>query len=163
MLLGGLWHGAGFRFVIWGGMHGMALGINKLYREIFPVKTEIKQPVRQFFITAFSIFITFHFVCFCWIFFRAADMIIAGQVIRQILFHFTPQIFLEFITGYKTVLMMMLFGYLLHFIPKSFELRVELGVTNLPLILKVVFMILVIFLVVQFKLSEIQPFIYFQF
>ena len=163
MLLGGLWHGAGFRFVIWGGMHGIALGINKLYREIFPVKTEIKQPVRQFFITAFSIFITFHFVCFCWIFFRAADMTIAGQVIRQILFHFTPQIFLEFINGYKAVLMMMLFGYILHFIPKSFELRAELGVTNLPLILKVIFMILVIFLVVQFKSSEIQPFIYFQF
>jgi hypothetical protein len=90
-------------------------------------------------------------------------MATAGQMIRQILFHFTPQIFIEFISGCKVVLMIMLLGYLLHFIPKSVEYRAELGVTNLPLILKVVFMILVIFLVVQFKSSEIQPFIYFQF
>jgi len=58
---------------------------------------------------------------------------------------------------------MMLIGYSLHFIPKSVELKTENIVTNLPLLLKVAFMMLVILLVVQFKSSEIQPFIYFQF
>ncbi|MCX6239331.1 MAG: MBOAT family protein [Bacteroidia bacterium] len=163
MLLGGLWHGAGFRFVLWGGMHGIALGINKLYRELFPAQPEDKYPVRQFFITTLSIIVTFHFVCFCWIFFRADNMEIAVQMIRQIVFHFNPQVFSQFIFGYKAVLMMMLFGYALHFIPKSIELQAESGVTKLPILLKVVFLILVIFLVVQFKSSEIQPFIYFQF
>lgn len=163
MLLGGLWHGAGFRFVLWGAMHGIALAIHKLYLQVFPAQPEKKSPVKQFFITAISIFVTFHFVCFCWIFFRAANMEIAMQMIRQMLFHFHPQIFLEFITGYKAVLLIMLFGYALHFVPKSLELKAESGVTNLPLLLKVAFMILVIILVVQFKSSEIQPFIYFQF
>ena len=163
MLLGGLWHGAGFRFVLWGAMHGIALGIHKLYLEVFPTRTEKRYPVRQFFITTLSIVVTFHFVCFCWIFFRAADMKTAIQMIRQMLFHFNPQIFVEFITGYKAVLLMMLFGYALHFIPKSLELKAESSVTNLPLLLKVAFMIMVIILVVQFKSSEIQPFIYFQF
>jgi len=163
MLLGGLWHGAGFRFVLWGGMHGIALGINKLYREIFPTQSEDKYPVRQFFITTVSIIVTFHFVCFCWIFFRADNMEIAGQMIRQIVFHFNPQVFSQFIFGYKAVLMMILLGYALHFIPKSLELKAESGVTKLPILLKVVFLILVILVVVQFKSAEIQPFIYFQF
>ena len=163
MLLGGLWHGAGFRFVLWGAMHGIALAIHKLYLEVFPAKTADRSPVRQFLITTLSVFVTFHFVSFCWIFFRAENMETAMQMIRQIVFHFNPQIFFEFITGYKSVLLMMLIGYTLHFIPKSLELKTENIVTNLPLLLKVSFMILVILLVVQFKSSEIQPFIYFQF
>ena len=163
MLLGGLWHGAGFRFVLWGAMHGIALAIHKLYLEVFPVKTENNNPLRKFIISTFSVLITFHFVCFCWIFFRADNMETATQMIRQIAFHFNPRIFFEFITGYRSVLLMMLIGYALHFIPKSVELKTESIVTNLPLLLKVSFMILVILLVVQFKSSEIQPFIYFQF
>lgn len=163
MLLGGLWHGAGFRFVLWGAMHGIALAIHKLYREVFPVKTENINPLRKFIMSTFSVLITFHFVCFCWIFFRADDVSVAFQMIRQIFFHFNPRFFFEFITGYKAVLLMMLIGYSLHFIPKSVELRTENIVTNLPLLLKVAFMMLVILLVVQFKSSEIQPFIYFQF
>jgi D-alanyl-lipoteichoic acid acyltransferase DltB (MBOAT superfamily) len=163
MLLGGLWHGAGFRFVLWGAMHGIALGIHKLYLDFFPSKPEVYSPVRQYITSVIGVFITFHFVCFCWIFFRASNMEVAGQMIRQILFYFKPQIFLEFIAGYKAVLMMMLFGYLLHFIPKSIELKTQKMVTSLPLLGKVALLLIVIFVVVQFKSSEIQPFIYFQF
>ena len=163
MLLGGLWHGAGFRFVLWGAMHGIALGIHKFYLEFFPSKTENDRPVRQYVTKWIGIFVTFHFVCFCWIFFRASNMEIAGQMIRQILLHFNPQIFLEFVTGYKTVMLMMLFGYFLHFIPKPIELKTQNAVTALPLLGKVAFLVIVIFVVVQFKSSEIQPFIYFQF
>jgi hypothetical protein len=90
-------------------------------------------------------------------------MEIAGQVISQILYHFNPQILFAFMAGYKAVLWMMLFGYALHFVPKSIELKTQNIITDLPLLLKVVFMILVIFLIVQFKSAEIQPFIYFQF
>ena len=163
MLLGGLWHGAGLRFVLWGGMHGIALAFHKLYIGLFPAIPESKSIVKQYFTKWIGIFVTFHFVCFCWIFFRASNMELAGQMIRQILLHFNPQIFLEFISGYKTVLLMMLFGYFLHFIPKSIELKTQNAVTALPLLGKVAFLFFVIFVVVQFKSSEIQPFIYFQF
>ena len=163
MLLGGLWHGAGFRFILWGAMHGIGLGIHKLYREIFPKQTEDNHPAIQPFIKIFNVFLTFNFVCFCWIFFRAENMEIAGQMIRQILFHFDHGIFLDFIAGYRPVLLMMIFGFALHFIPKSIELKTQHSVTMLPMVFKVVFLLFVIFVVVQFKSSEIQPFIYFQF
>ena len=40
MLLGGLWHGASLRFIIWGALHGFALALHKSFREIFPEKSE---------------------------------------------------------------------------------------------------------------------------
>ena len=163
MLLGGLWHGAGFRFVLWGAMHGAALAFHKVYLEIFPSGVGARNRMIKPFMTIVSLLITFHFVCFCWIFFRAANMEIAVQMIRQIMYHFNPQIFVEFLGGYKNVLMMMLFGYTLHFIPKSIEHKTENTITRLPVWGKILFLVLVIFVVVQFKSSEIQPFIYFQF
>ncbi len=163
MLLGGLWHGAGFRFILWGAMHGIALGVHKLYLGFFPAPKENKSRIRKFLTTTAGIIVTFHFVCFCWIFFRAENMEIAGQMIGQILFHFNHKVFYEFMVGYQPVLLMMILGYALHFIPKNFELKTQLAVTRLPVLLKVVFLVLVILVVVQFKSSEIQPFIYFQF
>ena len=163
MLLGGLWHGAGFRFVLWGGMHGAALAVHKAYLRYFPAKKDNRSLISQKISRIMRVFLTFNFVCFCWIFFRAANMQIAGQMIKQILFHFNPQIFLDFIIGYKAVILMMLLGFFLHFTPKSLEVKCQFLVMNLSIPMKVVFLFIVIFIVVQFKSSEIQPFIYFQF
>ena len=69
MLLGGLWHGASLRFIIWGGLHGIGLVINKIWDSLFGARLKTGR-----FGKALSIFITFQFVSFCWIFFRAPDM-----------------------------------------------------------------------------------------
>jgi len=156
MLLGGLWHGAAFRFILWGMLHGLALGIDKFMKEF------IKVPDNRLF-KILGVLFTFHFVCFCWIFFRADNMQIAGNVISQIALHFTPSVFFDFVVGYKNVLLLMLLGYLLHFAPHGLELRARNWVTEMPLIAKVAVMVVVVILVVQFKSSDIQPFIYFQF
>ena len=42
MLLGGLWHGASLRFIIWGALHGLALAVHKIFLEIFPSKDREK-------------------------------------------------------------------------------------------------------------------------
>lgn len=156
MLLGGLWHGAAFRFILWGMLHGVALGIDKFMKEF------IKVPDNRLF-KILGVLFTFHFVCFCWIFFRADNMQIAGHVISQIALHFTPSVFFDFVVGYKNVLLLMLLGYLLHFAPQGLELRARNWVTEMPLVAKVAVMVMVVILVVQFKSSDIQPFIYFQF
>ena len=159
MLLGGLWHGAAFKFILWGGLHGLALGVHKLYATL---RLGMLNKQNQF-TSIISILITFHFVCFCWIFFRASSMENAKEVISQITLHFTPQIFLDFITGYKSILLVMLMGYTLHFIPHRIELRAEKMVINMPLTGKVAMMVGLIALVIQTKSAGIQPFIYFQF
>ena len=64
MLLGGLWHGAAWTYVIWGGLHGIALAFNK----IWSLKVS---PLNNTFTKIVSVVVTFHFVTLCWIFFRA--------------------------------------------------------------------------------------------
>jgi alginate O-acetyltransferase complex protein AlgI len=84
MLLGGLWHGANWTFVAWGGAHGIALCVHKMYQKhLF-----IPPPRRKFmnllcYLTAN--FFTNIFVCFCWIFFRADNFLTATQIIKRIL------------------------------------------------------------------------------
>ncbi len=156
MLLGGLWHGAAFRFILWGALHGAALGIDKFIKEFFKI------PDNRFFKIA-GVLLTFHFVCFCWIFFRADDMHAAGSMISQIAFHFTPSVFFDFITGYRNILLVLLMGYTLHFIPKNIELKAQNIITQMPLAAKVAVMVGMVVILIQVKSSSIQPFIYFQF
>jgi alginate O-acetyltransferase complex protein AlgI len=161
MLLGGLWHGAAFRFILWGALHGLALGLHKF---ILSFKLpQVQNPFLKSSSNLLSILLTFHFVCFCWIFFRAQDMDTAWQVINQIATHFSPAIFFDFVMGYKAVLFLMVLGYILHFIPAPVEQRAETWVTNLSLAGKFVVIFLTILLVIQTKSAGIQPFIYFQF
>ncbi len=159
MLLGGLWHGASWRFIIWGALHGAALSLHKYYRSKFPRLAAQNNPIQNF----VSIFFTFHFICFCWIFFRASSMASVGEILYQIIFHFNLGLISEFIAGYKIVMMLMLIGYILHFIPREAELAAQETIINMSLAGKAVFMLSIIILVIQTKSAGIQPFIYFQF
>jgi alginate O-acetyltransferase complex protein AlgI len=157
MLLGGLWHGAAWRFVIWGGLHGVALSVHKLVKERYPL---------QFTSPAWNIarvLLTFHFVCFCWIFFRAPDINSVGLMLNQIFFKFNLHILGQFIAGYGAVVFLILLGFALHFVPDSITERIEEKVIGMPLIGKALCLIAVIVIVVQTKSADVQPFIYFQF
>ncbi len=163
MLLGGLWHGASFRFILWGGLHGVMLALHKFFMES-EFASRIKDNSYYKFISPWAgRILTFHFVCFCWIFFRAPSMEHAGQMINQMLFHFSPQIFIEFISGYWTVLALIVLGYTLHALPHSIDVAAERWTTRLPLAGKAIMLLVVIILSIQTKSASIQPFIYFQF
>jgi hypothetical protein len=90
-------------------------------------------------------------------------MATVGEILNQIFFHFNLSLFSDFVSGYKVVMMLMVIGYLLHFLPAEAELAAQETVTSMPLAGKAAFMISVIILVIQTKSSGIQPFIYFQF
>jgi D-alanyl-lipoteichoic acid acyltransferase DltB (MBOAT superfamily) len=156
MLLGGLWHGAALRFIVWGAIHGIFLTIEKMFKSVVSIP-------KNHFTRILGVLLTFHVVCFSWIFFRSANMEIAGQVLSQITRSFHPEIFFDFLIGYKLVVMFMFVGFLLHFMPRKLELYAENIVKVSPFVLKVVYLSLVIFLVIQVRSSVIQPFIYFQF
>ncbi len=67
MLLGGLWHGASWNFVIWGGLHGVALVVERLLGVTGEPGHQSRIPKVLWW------FVTFHFVCLTWVFFRASD------------------------------------------------------------------------------------------
>ena len=80
MLLGGLWHGAGWTFVIWGGLHGLYLDINHAWRAYKP-KLNLSFKIPTFFGNNISWLITFIAVIISWVFFRAPTVQSALQVL----------------------------------------------------------------------------------
>ena len=81
MLAGGLWHGAAWTFVAWGGAHGGCQVVHQIFRRRFP-PTPAQEPYR----TAISWFITLQFVCMSWILFRAPNFGVAWLMIKRYLF-----------------------------------------------------------------------------
>lgn len=74
MLLGGLWHGAGWTFVVWGGLHGMYLCINHWWRQN-------RKPLPK--VTGWLI--TFFAVVVSWVFFRANSLSDAWEIVRTMM------------------------------------------------------------------------------
>ncbi len=83
MLLGGLWHGASWNFVVWGGLHGFALIFHQVWAKRFQVLPRRSWPYR-----ALSLLLTYYWVCLAWIFFRAQDWSTAFVAARSwVTFH----------------------------------------------------------------------------
>jgi alginate O-acetyltransferase complex protein AlgI len=74
MLLGGLWHGAAWTFVVWGGIHGLGLALERAlgWRPTSPRAVWLGR------------LLTFHVVCFAWVFFRADSFSRAGDVLARL-------------------------------------------------------------------------------
>jgi D-alanyl-lipoteichoic acid acyltransferase DltB (MBOAT superfamily) len=92
MILGGIWHGANWTFVIWGTLHGLFLSIHRLFSPQEKPKSRIASAV--------GVFVTFHVVVLAWIFFRAANVSNAISYLTRMVtlqggitgFDFLPQV-----------------------------------------------------------------------
>jgi D-alanyl-lipoteichoic acid acyltransferase DltB (MBOAT superfamily) len=165
MLLGGLWHGAHLRFIIWGGIHGVALVAHKLglwvrkrlNRPVYPLREG--HPLRRF----ISVFFTFHVVTAAWIFFRAQNMRKARQMISQILHDFGTELIPKMMYSYREVFAIILAGFILHWLPSAFKEKYRGWFIRSPLLVKIVAVVVVVIIIYQVKSAAIQPFIYFKF
>ncbi len=85
MMLGGLWHGLSWTFLTWGALHGCALAAVRVWKQSSLIKKlrggRKTIPGGQIAATL----ITFHFVCFTWVFFNASSMENAGSVLSRII------------------------------------------------------------------------------
>jgi len=162
MILGGLWHGAALRFVLWGALHGAALALHKLWLSVVPGAKALGSGMKRGWRAA-GIFVTFNFVCFSWLLFRAESMQTVALMLHQIFFDFNAPIIPQVVAGYAAVFSMILAGYLLHFAPARIDAWAQRTVARAPLAMQVLLMTVMIWGVMQIKSSDIQPFIYFQF
>jgi len=158
MLLGGLWHGASFRFVIWGALHGIGLVINKIWNSLFGDRYS-RSKVGRF----IGVFITFQFVSFCWIFFRAPDMESVGMMLRQIFQNFSPGSFMTVLPAYGNVFVLILIGYIIHLLPEKIKESYRGLFIRVPLIAQLAIVMLVAVMLFHMRTTEIMPFIYFRF
>lgn len=104
MLLGGLWHGGAWTFVIWGGLHGLALVAHREWQRRTLGRTPSRplpevgeglgdkegvSPRRDWF-GWLAWALTFYWVCFTWIFFRSTDLKHAGVIAKSFVFWQSP-------------------------------------------------------------------------
>lgn len=168
MLLGGLWHGASFNFIVWGGMHGIALALDKVRITLVSKFSSFHEEtfgriLGSKFIHVLGVVITFHFVCFCWIFFKASSFHDAGVIITQIATNFNIDALGPLLSAYGTVFGVMFLGYVLHFFPKSYENFSVNVFSKTPLIGRVAVLLVLIWIVIQVKQADQVMPIYLQF
>lgn len=158
MLLGGLWHGANIKFVIWGALHGFGLVINKLIIGIVPKRSYT--PVWQ---KMAGWIITFHFVCFAWIFFRADSMETAFSIIANIGTRMDFTLALNIVCQYAVTFIILAIGFAIHWLPSRWKESYRGAFIKTPMYAKIIVALVSCLIIYQFKTSELQPFIYFQF
>ncbi len=158
MLLGGLWHGASLRFIIWGALHGIGLVINRIWNSIFGERLKSGRIGH-----ALAVFITFQFVSFCWIFFRASDMDSVKIMLKQIFENFSPGSYMTVIPAYSSVFLLMAVGYIIHFLPENVKESYRGLFIRIPLIAQLLVIMLVAIMLFQMRSTEVMPFIYFRF
>jgi D-alanyl-lipoteichoic acid acyltransferase DltB (MBOAT superfamily) len=83
MLLAGLWHGAAWTFVLWGGVHGLALATERLHRELRRGRG-LPKPVDTWWRRARNEVLTFHFVAFAWVLFAADSVSGALDILSRL-------------------------------------------------------------------------------
>ncbi|MDR2457858.1 MAG: MBOAT family protein [Clostridiales Family XIII bacterium] len=177
-LISGLWHGASWHFVVWGGLHGMynVIGdalksVRMKFLKLFHVRTEpISFKIGQ-------ILVTFIFVNLAWIFFRADNCQVAISLIKQMFKEFNIWILfdrtsiyqmgldeIEFKIAVVSIIILYISNIISYVKPKT---TIRIIIENQNLVFQYVFYMVAIFYILIFGIygPEYNPasFIYFQF
>ena len=153
MFLGGLWHGASWNFIIWGGLHGIYLGFERLTN--FPKYIESKSNIQKL----ISAFISFNLVCLAWIFFRAETLVKSVGIISRI---FEIDFFMNLKIKDTNIFIAIIFNIII-FIALEKTVK-NISQNKLLKTLKISFIHLVLItLILLFGVNEGSQFIYFQF
>jgi D-alanyl-lipoteichoic acid acyltransferase DltB (MBOAT superfamily) len=158
MLIGGLWHGASWNFVVWGGLNGLGIVVYKLWRKISPWESK-----NTWYKRAWAIFLTFNFITFTRIWFRSESFEKASQLIHQIQTNFAFDLAPEISIAFWKVFATMILGYIIHWLPESFKVKYRTWFTRQKTGVQILISFVVVVVLYQVVSAEMQPFIYFQF
>jgi D-alanyl-lipoteichoic acid acyltransferase DltB (MBOAT superfamily) len=155
MLLGGLWHGANWTFVAWGGLHGVALAATRAFERS---RGTDPRSVRSTLSSVVGVLLTFHFVCATWIFFRADTFRGATRMFSQLttLSTFHPNLPLS-------VVAVLLVGLGSHFVPERWYESMSRRFSGMPALAQGAALSAVAVVVRRMESAEAVPFVYFQF
>lgn len=157
MLVGGLWHGAAWKFVFWGAMHGAGLAVHKASR---PVLSRIPDtfPVR-----VFSWLLTMTFVAVLWVFFRADSWSDSVIILRSVANGFSFDCVPSFVAARTVWLIFMIVIITVHALPEKISDKACEWFVGSPWLVKLLVFVIVVQLVLEFRGESVAPFIYFRF
>ena len=158
MLLGGLWHGSSWMFVLWGGLNGVGIVVYKYWRKISPYENST-----HWLANTWKIFFTFSFITFTRIWFRGESMQGTYELLQQVTGHFGGSMVPAMFASYWKVLFIMAFALVIHWLPDTVKVRYRDWFINRPIYQQVGLSVVVIFIIYQSVSAGLQPFIYFQF
>ena len=152
MFLGGLWHGAAWNFLLWGTFHGSGLMVERFIESFWTPQK------RSTLFRYLMILLTFHFVCFTWIFFRAENFELALNFLTAFgNWHLATTLVTPFIFS------LIALGIGIHFTPPQTLPRLENFFHRQSIIVQGAFYGFVIVAIEAFGMDGVAPFIYFQF
>lgn len=160
MTIGGIWHGANWKFVVWGIAHGLALAIHKLFVSYMPKKSTGTSTIWS---TLLAGLLTFHLVALLWILFRAESFQTAFNSMELIWSNTNFKDALGFFVARKEFVYLFLVSMVVIFSPSVFKRQLAKWFESLPFVLVLILFLCLLQLILQFKSQDIQPFIYFQF
>jgi alginate O-acetyltransferase complex protein AlgI len=156
MLLGGLWHGANWTFVIWGWLHGAVLAVERFLKE--HIKLLQKMPDFRGLGTWTQRIVIFHLVCLGWIFFRADSLASAMDLLRGLgQLTWRPEYFIAFKLLALFAVPLFLVDLYLEHTEEEYPLQYSAPMS------RVAFAVSTLALIAFFSANQAHAFIYFQF
>jgi hypothetical protein len=158
MLLGGLWHGAGWTFVAWGGLHGAGQVVGRLRRRRRVERGLAADPTTPGQVLRARV-VTFHLVCLGWVFFRADSIGTALEVLGRLVRGWGQGAELV------TPLVVVAIGgmLLLQNVPRTPADRLQVAFSRFGPVLQGAALALVLFAITSLGPQGVPPFIYFRF
>lgn len=158
MLLGGLWHGAAWKFVFWGLLHGVGLAATFSWWQLGELRGVRRRRRPKLWRRVMGTVLTFHFVCFGWVFFRAESFAMAWAMLRRLgsLTSFHPNLS-------AGVLAALGVGFVTHYLPDKLLNKGQEHFAALPAWAQGACLFAFAWVLQRVATAQAQPFIYFQF
>lgn len=160
MVLGGLWHGAGWMYVLWGAYHGLLLAGHKALKGVWRVPGFMRG---SFGLRVINTAVTFALIVVGFAIFRAPSpetlMAMATQIAGDFHWSVAPQ----FVEGYALIVAAIVAGLTMHFAPTRWSGGMSRVYTAQPLAVQGLLLAVVLFMVIQARSSDLVPFIYLQY
>lgn len=156
MVLGGLWHGASWTFVVWGALHGVALAAHRLFTR--GASGQSRRTSTSRWLAVLNVLVTFHFVVFCWVFFRASSFEHVELLFQRLMegSSYTPNLPWQ-------IWAVLAAGLLTHWAPERWYQATVRTFADLPAPLQALALGYMALILQGMATADAVPFVYFQF
>jgi len=149
MVLGGLWHGAAWKFILWGTLHGTYLSVERVFLDRMGPSSRVMRGLGRIWV--------FHVVCFSWILFRSTDMTYVKEMLGGLFRGGEPVL----LTPQAVVVLGM--GFCMQFLDAARPARLQNRIGALPGWLQGLTAAVILVIILGLGPLGVAPFIYFQF